>query len=162
MNKLKIRFIFLGLLGIGANSFRLNSISPATIQKINEKIYEQYDRLGEYKGYFEPNMFSTIHHITDKPRDVYKELTDTIEIMNQNVGKESVKLISSALPHVDSIGHQILHANNVYINNILNNPNIPHDIQKMLILASIKLAQYGDDMGSELLKLYYNIVDSCL
>ena len=94
--------------------------------------------------------------------EVYKKITDTIEIVNHNVGKESVKFISSTLPHVDSIGHQILHANNIYINNVLNNPNIPHDIQKMLILASIKLAQYGDDMGSELLKLYYNIVDSCL
>jgi len=161
MNKLRFRFISLLLLGVGGNSFIFNNINTKLIKNVNEKIYEEYDKLGEYKGYFEPNMFSTIHHMADKS-DIYKEITNTIEIMNQNVGKESVKLISSALPNVDSIGHQILHANNVYINNILNNPNIPHDIQKMLILASIKLAQYGDDMGSELLKLYYNIVDSCL
>ena len=32
----------------------------------------------------------------------------------------------------------------------------------MLILSSIKLAQYGDDMGSKLLTLYYNLVDYCL
>ena len=159
MNKIRYFFLYLGL--IGSSSFRLNAIDASVINKVNEKIYEQYDRLGEYKGYFEPNMFSTIHKITEKS-DVYKEVVDSVELLNQNVGKESVKFISSALPHVDSIGHQILHANNIYINNILNNPNIPHDIQKMLILASIKLAQYGDDMGSELLKLYYNIVDSCL
>ena len=157
----KIKYLIFSLGFIGCSSFRLNAIDTTAINNINEKIYEQYDRLGEYKGYFEPNMFSTIHHMTDKT-EVYKKITDTIEIVNHNVGKESVKFISSALPHVDSIGHQILHANNIYINNVLNNPNIPHDIQKMLILASIKLAQYGDDMGSELLKLYYNIVDSCL
>ena len=143
------------------DGFTFPKINYTPLLKINEKIYEKYDTLGEYKGYFEPNMFSTIHDLTDRS-DLYNKITMNIELANQHVGKETVKYISSALPHVDSIGHQILHANNVYINNILNNPNIPHDLQKMLILSSIKLAQYGDDFGSELLQVYYNIVDNCL
>lgn len=159
MNKLRYLFIYLGL--ISGNGFKLNNFDTSVIKNVNEKIYDQYDKLGHYKGYFEPNMFSTIHKMTESS-NTYKEIINNIELLNQHVGKESVKFISSALPHVDSIGHQILHANNVYINNILNNPNIPHEVQKMLILASIKLAQHGDDMGSELLKLYYNIVDGCL
>ena len=80
----------------------------------------------------------------------------------QTLENDVVKLISAGLPRVDSIGHKILHANDIYINNILNNPNIPHDLQKTLILTSIKLAQYGDDMGSQLLQTYYNIVDFSL
>ena len=127
----------------------------------NEIIYNQYDKLGENKKYFEPNMFSTIHSITDK-YPLYPRIVHNLEILNQNIGKETVKMISSALPNVDSIGHQILHANNIYINDILNNPNIPHELQKTLILMSIKLAQYGDDMGSILLQFYYDIVDRCL
>ena len=70
-----------------------------------------------------------------------------------------VKQLSASLPHVDSIGHNILHANNIFINDILNNPYLSHEMQKMIILTSIKLAQYGDNMGSSLLELYYNIVD---
>ena len=66
------------------------------------------------------------------------------------------------LPKVDNIGHNILHANNEFINDILNNNMIDHDTQKFIILSSIKLAQYGDDMGSSLLQLYYDIVDKSL
>ena len=82
--------------------------------------------------------------------------------LSHKAGNEVVKVISAGLPNVDSIGHKILHANDVYINSILNNNQIPHEVQKMLILSSIKLAQYGDDMGSKLLTLYYNLVDYCL
>ena len=70
-----------------------------------------------------------------------------------------VKQLSAGLPHVDSIGHNILHANNLFINDILNNQYLNHELQKMIILTSIKLAQYGDNMGSSLLELYYKIVD---
>ena len=159
---MKIFNVFFPLLFItSSKSFKFSHVDFKPIVKANEKIYEKYDNLGEYKEYFEPNMFSTIHHLTGKS-DIYQEINKNIELFNQQAGKETVKFVSSALPHVDSIGHQILHANNIYINNILTNPNIPHDIQKMLILASIKLAQYGDDMGSELLKMYYNLVENCL
>lgn len=151
-----LKFFFLS--GILGSSFALRL---SHFLSLNNRIYEQYDKLGDSKQYFEPNLFSTIHDINKSP-NIYHEFLDNIEILNQNIGKETVKFVSSALPHVDQIGHQILHANNIYINDILNNPSIPHDIQKKLILISIKLAQYGDDMGSELLKLYYSLVENSL
>ena len=81
-------------------------------------------------------------------------------------GKESgrfiVEQISSLLPKVDSIGHNVLHANNEFINYILEH-NIFNDFtKKNIILLSIKMAQMGDNFGSDLLQLYYNIVDKCL
>ena len=122
---------------------------------INKKIHIYYDKLGEYKQYFEPNLFSSI--------DYAKENYDTIHNIQHEIpeylGKQAVKTISAFLPHVDSIGHNILHANDVYINSILNNDAIPHEVQKKLILTSIKLAQMGDDWGSHLLTEYYNLVD---
>jgi len=130
---------------------------PQQIVKVNDKIYDKYEYLGKHKIWFEPNLFSTIHTINANQ----KHNGDVLDFSHKT-GNEVVKLISAGLPRVDSIGHRILHANDIYINNILNNPNIPHDLQKTLILTSIKLAQYGDDMGSKLLTLYYDLVDYCL
>ena len=125
------------------------------IIKTNENIYKKYESLGEYKSYFEPNLFSSVHQFAENKENNIKHFSNL-------AGNEIVKFVSSALPEVDQVGHQILHANNVYINNILNNDKIPHEIQKELILVSIKLAQYGDDMGSHLLQWYYNLVEKCL
>ena len=135
------------------NSFKIPT--QQDMFKINDEIYNKYEHLGKHKQFFEPNLFSTIHNLNDKSNDFFLE-------SSHKTGNEVVKIISAVLPHVDSIGHKILHANDIYINNILNNPNIPHEVQKTLILTSIKLAQYGDDMGSKLLTLYYNLVDYCL
>ena len=120
-------------------------------------IYSKYDTLGKYKQWFEPNVFSLIEH--SKPYEELKEIQEDIKV---NVGNNVVKTISAALPHVDNIGHNILHANNIFINDILNNQMLDHDTQKAIILFSIKLAQHGDDMGSYLLQTYYNIVDYSL
>lgn len=125
--------------------------------KINHMIYTKYDGLGKYKQWFEPNAFSLIEQ--SKPYEGLKEIQHDIKV---NVGNNVVKTISGALPRVDNIGHNILHANNIFINDILNNPMLDHDTQKAIILFSIKLAQHGDDMGSQLLQMYYNIVDYSL
>ena len=98
-----------------------------------------------------------IHNINQK-------MIESVE-NNEEVRKLGVNLvrgISAGLPKVDNIGHQILHANNEFINDILNNQLLDHDTQKFIILSSIKLAQMGDDMGSHLLQIYYDIVDMCL
>ena len=126
---------------------------PPEILAKNHIIYTQYDKLGDYKKYFEPNLFSEIekHHTFN--------LDSTILQVKQHFGDSIVKQLSAGLPHVDNIGHKILHANNLFINDILNNDILSHDMQKEIILTSIKIAQYGDNMGSSLLQLYYNIVD---
>jgi methionine synthase II (cobalamin-independent) len=136
---------------------RAHSIVSPELYKINHMIYSKYDTLGKYKQWFEPNVFSLIEH--SKPYEELKEIQEDIKV---NVGNNVVKTISAALPHVDNIGHNILHANNIFINDILNNPILDHDTQKAIILFSIKLAQHGDDMGSYLLQTYYNIVDYSL
>lgn len=129
-----------------------NQIVDLIIQKNNE-FYKNYDNLGDYKKYLEPNLFSEINKYNTLD---LKEISETVKI---NVGNNVVKQLSSGLPHVDNIGHNILHANNVFINDVLNSPYLTHDMQKTIILNSIKLAQHGDNFGSELLQLYYNIVD---
>ena len=91
------------------------------------------------------------------------QILDFFHILdNKENGENIVKAISSLLPHVDSIGHKVLHANNEFINSILAMDTISDDLKKDIILFSIKLAQNGDDMGSALLQLYYDLVDKCL
>lgn len=87
---------------------------------------------------------------------------DNLDMIQQKAGKEIVLQISSMLPKFDTIGHDILRANHDFINNVLNNDLLSHDMKKDIILGSIKLAQHGDDMGSFILQQYYNIVDACL
>ena len=137
--------------------YQINAILPPEIYNLNHMIYSKYDLLGKYKLWSEPNMFSLIEK--SKPYESLKEVEENIRVQ---VGNSVVKSISAALPHVDNIGHNILHANNIFINDILNNPILDHDTQKAIILFSIKLAQQGDDMGSHLLQMYYNIVDYSL
>lgn len=151
---MKISFILLWWISIFS---RASSILSPELYKVNHIIYNKYDTLGKYKQWFEPNIFSLIEH--SKPYEELKEIQEDIKV---NVGNNVVKSISAALPHVDNIGHNILHANNIFINDILNNQMLDHDTQKAIILFSIKLAQHGDDMGSYLLQTYYNIVDYSL
>ena len=79
--------------------------------------------------------------------------------LKRTLGKKVVLQISSLLPKVDTIGHDILHANNQFIANVLANDSMSHEFKKDIILFSIKMAQYGDDLGSFFLQQYYNIVD---
>lgn len=79
--------------------------------------------------------------------------------LRRTLGKKIVLQISSLLPKVDTIGHDILHANNQFVAHVLANEQMSHEFKKDIILLSIKLAQYGDDLGSFFLQQYYNIVD---
>lgn len=79
--------------------------------------------------------------------------------LKRTLGKKVVLQISSLLPKVDTIGHDILHANNQFVANVLANDSMSHEFKKDIILFSIKMAQYGDDLGSFFLQQYYNIVD---
>lgn len=85
-----------------------------------------------------------------------------ITIQDKYLGKIIVENISALLPKVDTIGHSILHANNEFIYYILNDTNLSEMMKKNIVLTSIKLAIMGDNMGSSLLQLYYDIVDKCL
>ena len=108
-------------------------------------------------------------HLTDyhHPNQFFNQISKNIIHVGDYVsdfkpGVILVRGISSLLPHVDSIGHNILHANNEFISGIFDNDLIPYEHKKEIILLSIRLAQMGDDMGSHLLQLYYDIVDKSL
>lgn len=80
--------------------------------------------------------------------------------LKRAIGKKVVLEVSAMLPKVDNIGHDVLHANNEFIASVLAlDDKVPHDVKKQIILLSIKMAQYGDDMGSVLLQQYYDMVD---
>lgn len=110
--------------------------NPETIQKSFEIV--------EHK----PELFNNINHFFEDETKI--------------IGKKIVLKMSSMLPHVDSIGHNVLHANNEFISDILSHDSISDELKKEIILFSIRMAQYGDDFGSHLLQFYYNMVDYCL
>lgn len=87
---------------------------------------------------------------------------DTIIEVKQQLGKEAVLQLSSLLPKLDTVGHDILRANHDFIQDVLHNELLNHEAKKTAILWSIKLAQYGDDFGSHVLQTYYDIVNACL
>ena len=89
-------------------------------------------------------------------------LENEIDDYKAALGKQFVINLSSLLPKVDTIGHDVLQANNRFIVEVLSYPNVPDDVKKQVILLSIKLAQCGDDLGSVFLQQYYNLVDHFL
>jgi hypothetical protein len=84
-----------------------------------------------------------------------------IEKIQKEEGYFIIKQISSFLPKFDNVGHNILHANDELISLVINNNIIPHDIKQSFILSTIKLSMMGDQMGSVILQLYYDIVKNC-
>lgn len=94
--------------------------------------------------------------------DICNKIFDIKIIEDKRLGQYIVEKISSTLPSVDNIGHKVLHLNNEFINYILDNTMIDYSLKKEIILYSIKISQAGDNMGSNLLELYYNIVEKLL
>ena len=91
------------------------------------------------------------------------DINHFIELKEKAIGKSIVLKVSSLLPHFDGIGHKVLHANNDFISWMLNSHHYINDeLKKDIILLSIKFAQHGDNFGSTLLQLYYDIVDKSL
>jgi len=89
-------------------------------------------------------------------------LDEDLNHIKGELGKKFVISLSSLLPKVDTIGHDWLQTNNRFIVDVLSYQNIPDDVKKKIILLSIKLAQYGDDLGSVFLQQYYDLVDKFL
>ena len=108
--KFKFFSAFLFTNSLFVNCFKIPTHNQ--IIKINDGIYDKYEYLGKHKKWFEPNLFSTVHDLNHNYKNFVVDLS-------HKTGNEVVKLISAGLPRVDSIGHKILHANDIYINNIL-------------------------------------------
>lgn len=82
---------------------------------------------------------------------------------NKHCGCMIVKLVSSFLPYADTIGHTVLHANNDFITYIMNmdEKKISHKTKGRIILLSIRLAQWGDNVGGHVLQMYHDLVQKC-
>ena len=98
----------------------------------------------------------------DNSNHFFEGIKTAIAIKEKAIGKYVVMKVSAFLPNFDTIGHNILHANNEFVSKILLDTNLPDQIKKDLILFSIKMAQNGDDFGSYLLQMYYDIVNNSL
>ena len=105
----------------------------------------------KFMPFYELSHYDNLNHFSEKANHISEEL-----------GKNIVLSVSAGLPKFDSVGHKILSANHDFISDILKNEILSHEMKKNIILASIKLAQMGDDMGSHILQYYYNLVESCL
>ena len=82
--------------------------------------------------------------------------------MHHEIGKKIVIDMSYTLPKLD-VGYDVLHANHQFIMDMLTmHDNIPDDVKKDIILLSIKMAQYGDNVGSYFFEQYYRMVDLLL
>jgi acetate kinase len=98
----------------------------------------------------------------DNSNHFLEGIKTAIALKEKAIGKYVVMKVSAFLPNFDTIGHNILHANNEFVSKILLDTNLPDQIKKDLILFSIKMAQNGDDFGSYLLQMYYDIVNNSL
>ena len=141
---LKILLLFLCQL-VSVNSFHRNALVFSSLLSKNKTTNKVYRR-----RYLTPLLAIEPHSLVD------------CVCSNPDKGIQVVKTISSLLPKLDSIAPQILHANDQIIDCTLNSEWIPDDLQKKIVLNSIKFSQFGDNMGSYFLDMYYNLVDKCL
>jgi len=68
-----------------------------------------------------------------------------------------VQTLSNTLPQFDSISHIVLNTNSNFISYVLNDEFIPPQIKKDIILLTIKMTQEGDNMGGQILEIFYKL-----
>lgn len=68
-----------------------------------------------------------------------------------------IKSVSNTLPIVHDFAHNILAADRDLVHYVLDT-DIPHHVKSFVILFSIQLAQMADQMGSEMMNIYYHTI----
>lgn len=139
--------------------FACSFTAPVTVTAFNPMIkpssvsppLSHASSVKKFMPFYELSHYENLNHFSEKANHFSEE-----------VGKNIVLSVSAGLPKFDTVGHKILSANHDFIADILKNEILSHEMKKNIILASIKLAQMGDDMGSQILQYYYNLVESCL
>lgn len=155
------KFIYF-CLGVSTLALQTKTFFPFTSDKISPD--QNIDHTHIEKG-LQPKLLLPYNH--DDGHESFldiklQKLNHFIEVQEKVIGKEIVMKISGFLPNFDTIGHKILHANNEFVSKILLETDYPDIVKKDLILFSIKMAQHGDDFGSFLLQMYYDIVNNSL
>ena len=107
------------------------------------------------------NIPAKVFDLSIKNYNTLQRLTD-IEINDKTLGKSTVEYITNSLPKFDAISHMVLETNKNIVSYVINKEDIPDYIKKQIVLISIKLAQEGDNMGSHILQIYYDIVKDIL
>jgi hypothetical protein len=108
------------------------------------------------------NFANKIHTMNNDLGNMIQNKEEFINHISHEIGYSVVKLISTLLPHVDSIAHDILHMDDVMINNILNFSLISPELKKNIILTIIHISQEGDNIGGYMLQLYYDIINKLM
>lgn len=139
----RLWFLILGTLHYPGQSFLINNYQVSSLTK---------------KG---PSYQRFLPKIELIPEIDQHSLVDCL-CSDSDKGIQVVKSISSLLPKLDCIAPQILHANDQIIDAALNSDWLPADLQKRIVLNSIKFSQFGDNVGSYFLQMYYDLVDKCL
>uniref|UniRef100_A0AB39JE65 Uncharacterized protein n=1 Tax=Florenciella sp. virus SA2 TaxID=3240092 RepID=A0AB39JE65_9VIRU len=109
-----------------------------------------------------PNFWIASNNIPETHEGFLPFSSLDFQHLNEDIRQNIVLTISSSLPKFDSVGHKILSANYNFIYSILHNDILSPEFKKIIILDSIKLSQMGDDMGSHILQMYYNMVEKFL
>ncbi len=98
---------------------------------------------------------------TDRFINLGREKMNELHPLDKHIIKSITKFISSTLAGADNTGHNVLHANSQLIHKILES-NLSVELKKDLSLFCIKLAQFGDHTGSNILEIYHHFVDKYL
>ena len=82
--------------------------------------------------------------------------------VHNDVNKFLIKEVTGWLPAADIISKKVLEWNYIYITRIIDSRMIPEDLKKTLILDLIKIVQWGDSTGSDLINWYFDFVNCLL
>ncbi len=82
--------------------------------------------------------------------------------LHNDVNKFLIKEVTGWLPAADIISKKVLEWNDIYITRIIDSRMIPEDLKKTLILDLIKIVQWGDSTGSDLINWYFDFVNCLL
>jgi hypothetical protein len=139
--------------------FKVNELAINTIDQHNvEPIINHIEKVKSSEFKLPSSMLFSNKDLPNHDFHLIDNLNNFIDENKKIIGRETVMKISSFLPHFDQIGHKVLHANNEFISYILSLNNVPDELKKDIILTSIKMSQHGDNFGSYLLQMYYDIV----
>jgi len=108
------------------------------------------------------NFANKIHTMNNDLNNIVHSKEDFINHISHEMGYSVVKIISALLPHVDSIAHDVLHMDDVMINQILNLSMVSPEFKKNVILFIVHISQEGDNIGGYMLQLYYDIINKLM
>lgn len=109
-----------------------------------------------------PKVEHHVNNVKEVSSIIYDINKSVLTNFQRNFIYSLVKASSNILPNVDSIGHHVLHFNNVFIHKVIESKTLDFCEKKKLILWIINFTRKGDDTGSFILQSYYDFVDKLM